>query len=157
LIYTLKKTKETKATMADDENYKNHEEHDKHLTRHEYVWRELCARLPKLPKKKFRMLSRDAYASLLLHDQVASPREALLVLLERKDPRVTGRVLLQLSKRGKVFESLCWLHARAPDILRTRWSGYSEVLEGELSGPEHHQRLVKSVNRWLAAWSNFIQ
>jgi hypothetical protein len=122
--------------------------------RREETWEQMCNTYA---VKKRRFILPDVYASVVLHETNATPREVVVHGILNRDMRITKKHLEQVSKNGHVLDALCWLRKRFPDLL-TRLSVNLDAVPPEvrqhLIRAEHHYRqLVRSVEKWLDVWA----
>lgn len=127
------------------------------VTRLEEVWEKLCQASPRTAK----FVLPSLYAALVVHDQVVTPREAVLTVLEQTRPRrrVSRRYFEELCQQGRVVDALCWLRAQHPRLLRDA-SYRADLVPADWQHlprvQARYQGLRHSVRRWLQAWSHFV-
>lgn len=120
------------------------------------VWDRLCHQTPP-PHHRFVLT--DVYASVVVHETQATPREAVLMALERNDPRVDRALLQAVCQPGHVVAALCWLRHHYPDLLIRRSLTLERVppeWRHTAQASERYQQLRQSTRRWLRAWSHFV-
>lgn len=122
--------------------------------RREYVWSKICREFN--PNKKRFILS-DIYANIILYPQEASPREKVVNAILNGFGDLND--LQRINKDGKVLDSLCWVRSKFPDLLSMDFDpeAVPEEFRNTQRAVEKYQLFVQSVQKWLDAWSVFVE
>lgn len=125
------------------------------IQRREQTWKEIC----RYKVKKQRFILSDIYASIILHETDATPREVVVRGILTGDRVITKKRLLQVCMNGHVLDALCWLRKRFPDLL-TRYAVNLDAIPADIRHTSraefHYRKLVQSVEKWLDAWAVFV-